>query len=194
MNNNSIPAKTIFITGISASGKSTLGKRLKDDLAASGVENVELLDGEAIRVKLASEGRLYGFSTAERNELSLQKAHICAEYNNKGIICVVCAICHVKEIREQMRTIIGEVMEVYLECPVDACAKRDYKGHYAKAFEGFYDNFIGVTEPYQESEHTELILHTGRDPIEECSQVLLKSAIAFLKKPKAKPVRLEVAE
>jgi len=184
-NNPARPA-TILITGIPASGKSTLGKRLRDDLIKSGITNVKLIDGEVIREALEKQGKHYGYSTAERNELSLQKAYMSLKYNQQGIICIVCAICHTRAIREEMRAIIGNFMEVYLDCPADICAQRDYKGHYLKAFQGLYDNFIGVTEPYQESGQLELVLHTGSDPIDGCAQTLLNSVMDFLKKPENK--------
>lgn len=181
VNNNSIHTGTIFITGISLSGKSTLGKHLKKDLEKKCINNVKLLDGEEIREQFAKQGKSFGYSTDERNKLALEIAHMAFEYNQEGIICIICAVCHVKETRTEMRKIIENVMEVYLDCPVNICAQRDYKGHYVKAFQGVYDNFIGVTEPYQKSDHVECILHTGRDSIEECSRRLFKSAIYFLK-------------
>ena len=82
--------------------------------------------------------------------------------------------------REEIRRIMGNIMEVYLDCPVNICAERDYKGHYAKAFKGLYDNFIGVTEPYQISDHVELVLYTGRDTINDCADILLEKTKKFL--------------
>lgn len=180
MNSNSIRPGTIFITGISISGKSTLGRCLKENLIKSGIDNVLLLDGEEIREQLAKRGKHYGYSTEERNKVALEIAHMAMEYNRKGIVCVICSICHLKEIRKQMRSIIGNVMEVYLDCPVSICAQRDYKGHYTKAFKGLYDNFVGVTEPYQVSEHIELIIHTDKNSINECTEILFQKVKDFL--------------
>jgi adenylylsulfate kinase-like enzyme len=171
---------TVFITGISASGKSTLGKKLKEGLLKNNIDKVKLLDGEDIREQLERQGKRYGYTTEERNKVALEIAHIALEYNRKGIICIICSICHLKLIRQQMRTIIGNYMEVYLDCPVEICAQRDYKGNYSKAFEGKLKNFIGVNEPYQKSDNVDLILYTGRDPAEKCSQRLLASVISFL--------------
>jgi len=72
-------------------------------------------------------------------------------------------------------------MEVYLDCPVNVCAQRDYKGHYRRAFAGEYDNFIGVTEPYELSEAPEKIINTAELTIEECSKILLNETLRFLK-------------
>ncbi|UCD54993.1 MAG: adenylyl-sulfate kinase [Candidatus Omnitrophota bacterium] len=188
MNNNSLETGTIFITGIPASGKSTLGKNLQDALLKVGIDNVKLLDGEVIRGELVKQGKRYGYSTDERNKVALEIAHAAQRYNKKSVISIICAICHVKETREEMRKIIGNVMEVYLECPVRICAKRDYKGHYAKAFQGAYDNFVGVTEPYQKSDHVELVLYTGNDSIAKCSRQLLESVLVFLEHSEEKEI------
>ena len=173
---------TIFITGISASGKSSLGKRLRGDLIKTGISNVKLLDGEEMRIQLAKKGKHFGHSTNERNKVALEYAHIAKDYNKKGMICIMCTIGHVRETRVEMRSIIGNVMEVYLDCPVDVCAKRDYKGHYAKAIKGQYDNFIGITEPYQKSDNAELVLRTDSESVEACSKKLLEAAMSFLRK------------
>jgi adenylylsulfate kinase-like enzyme len=180
MNSEAVRAGTIFITGISASGKSTLGKRLQEDLLKSGVSDVKLLDGEEMRKSLQKRGRYYGYSTDERNKIALKFAQIASEYNKQGFICVLCSICHIEKIRQQMRAIIGNVMEVYLDCPVSVCAKRDYKGNYDKAFKGLYSNFIGVTEPYQKSDKVELCLNTEKNSVEESAQLLFKSTVSFL--------------
>jgi len=186
VSNNLIRIGTIFITGISASGKSTLGKRLKENLLKTGINNVKFLDGEEIRKQLAKRGKCYGYSTVERNELALEFGHMALEYNRKGMVCIICSICHCKEIRAKMREVIGNVMEVYLDCPVTICAQRDYKGNYAKAFQGLYDNFIGVTEPYQKSDNVELVLQTDKNMVDKCSQTLLEEVLAFLKKGQGK--------
>ena len=93
----------------------------------------------------------------------------------------VCTIGHHRQTRERVREKIGRFFEVYLDCPVEVCAERDRNGHYAKAFAGLYDDFIGVTEPYQVSERVELVLDTDRKPVDECSAILLKEALEFLR-------------
>lgn len=182
-----IRAGTIFITGISASGKSTLGLRLKEDLASSGIRGARLIDGEDTRKRLLEQGKSYGYSPEERRQVALEMARMASEYNRQGIVCIICSICHTRALREEMRTMIGNVMEVYLDCPVRICAERDYKGQYAKAFEGLIDNFIGVTEHYQISEDVRLVLRTGEDSVGKCSKILLKSTMAFLKEGCEKP-------
>ena len=175
--------KTVLITGISASGKSTLGKRLGDDLINTGIDNVKLLDGENIRSHINNLGKNYGYSNDERNKVALEIALKASEYNKNGDNCIISSICHLKNTREQMKEIIGigNVIEILLDCPVSICAKRDYKNQYTKAFQGEYDNFIGVTEPYQKSDDVHLILHTGSYSIEDCSRKLLEFTLSFIR-------------
>jgi len=170
---------TVLITGISASGKSTLGIRLKEDLAKNGITNIRLLDGEDIRDTLKAKGKEYGFSNHDRHEVIKEITQLAVDCNNEGIGCIICSICHEKATREHMHDVIQNVMEVYLNYPVDSCAKRDRKGTYEKAFIGLYDNFIGVTEPYQVSNQVDLILNTGENSEDECAASLIKKALEF---------------
>ena len=172
---------TILITGISASGKSTLGRSLFDALLQNGFKKVELVDGEAFRERLRASGKEYGYSTEDRNAVLRETTRFALERNNLGYVCIVCTIAHVRNTREQIRERIGNFMEVYLDCPVEVCAERDKKGQYAEAFAGNHDNFVGVTEPYQRSEGVELTLDTNRESIEECSTILLIKTLSFLR-------------
>lgn len=169
---------TIWITGLSASGKTTLGLQLREALVSEGIRNVELLDGEELRKSL---GKSYGFSTEDRNAFALDIGQLAQECNEGGNIAIVCAISHVREIRLKIRKQIARFTEVYLNCPVEVCARRDYKGQYRKAFSGIYDNFIGVTEPYQLSDQPDLTLDTANGTKEHCSKVLLAHVLAFLR-------------
>lgn len=168
---------TIWITGLSASGKTTLGRHLVRELRQRGGTAVELIDGEEIRPTL---DRVYGYSRQERSLVVLAVAKLARQYNEEGKAVVVCAISHVEETRRQIRQYLGRFMEVYLYCPVEVCAQRDYKGNYRKAYSGLYDNFVGVTEPYEKSDSPELILDTANCSIDNCLATLLDRAIAFL--------------
>ena len=173
---------TIFITGISASGKSTLGRRLFEKMKEKSIENVRLIDGEEVRAELEKRGVHCGYDNKGRTKAALEMAKICHEYNEQGFICILCSICHRTKLRDEMRGKIKNVMEVYLECPVKICAQRDYKGNYEKAYKGLYVSFIGVTEPYQMSANVDLILHTGENSIEGCSNILFDSVTKYLTK------------
>jgi adenylylsulfate kinase len=168
MNDNQVP--TIWFTGLSASGKSTLSERLYNDLQKLGVTNVELLDGESVRDMLKNDS----FDKSSREKIGIQKARIALELNKQGKIVLVSGIAHKKRWRKDIRKMIDNYFEVYLDCDVKECSKRDYKGNYDKAFSGKLENFIGVSEQYEESDEYDFVLHTGRDSIETCSSLLLE--------------------
>ena len=172
---NLLTPGTIWITGLSASGKTTLGQRLQEDLLSRGIEEVVLLDGEVIRERIKS----FGYSPEKRNEVVFKVAELALEYNRQGKIVVVAAITHQRETRANVRKYLDRYMEAYLKCPVEVCAARDYKGNYQKAFSGELDNFVGVTFPYEESD-PELVLDTYKKSIEECSKELLSHTLDFI--------------
>lgn len=167
---------TIWFTGLSASGKTTLSTKLYKDLKALGVENIVLLDGESIR----DEMKNYDFDNSSRGKISYQKAIIAQKFNKEGNIVLVSGITHKAKSRLHNRNNIDNYYEVYLKCDVNICAERDYKNQYIKAFAGEYDNFIGVTEKYEEADIADLTLHTGLKSLNECSSLLLKNINTLL--------------
>lgn len=166
---------TIWITGLSASGKTTLAQRLTDDLKRRGFDDVVLLDGEAVRDHL----RLHGFSEHDRREVAFRKAEIARRYNDAGMGVIVTGITAQRETRQQIRSDVGRFMEVYLSCPAEVCAERDRKGHYKKALDGTIDDFVGVSMSYEVSDHPELTLDTAHRPVDECAWTLLDHASRF---------------
>ena len=168
-------AGTIWLTGLSASGKTTLAERLVTDLKKRGFGDIVLLDGEAVRDQL----HLRGYSRKDRNAVAFQKADIAKDYNDAGTAVVVTGITARKETRQEIRTRLPRFMEVHLDCPVEVCAKRDYKGHYTKAFDGSIGDFVGVSMPYEASENPELTLDTANDSVDDCARSLLECASRF---------------
>jgi adenylylsulfate kinase len=183
MKKHSFIPGTIWITGLTASGKTTLGKHLYDNLLQIGIDNVEFFDGEQLRKHL---DRKYGYSLEERFAVLENIIEIASKCNDRGKISIVSTISHKRKMRELARKRIAHFMEVYLECPVAICAQRDYKGHYKKAFAGEYEMFVGVTDPYELSERVELILDTASIPVEHSSQILFDQALKFLVNKAAK--------
>jgi len=177
MKNQNFKPGTIWIIGLSASGKTTLGNILFENLKNRGFDKVDFFDGEAVRESL---GDIRGYTVEDRNALNIHKARLASQSNLKGRIAIVTGISHKRDMRQEIRNNLKHFMEVYLKCPVEVCAKRDRKGHYQKAFRGEYNNFIGVTHQYEESENAELILKTDLISIEVCSSLLLKKALEFL--------------
>ena len=168
---------TIWITGLSASGKSTLGGKLFNDLKAIGVNNVKLLDGETIREEL---GDTFGYGTNERNAMLEKTIQMVRECNDNGNIAIVSTISHKRAIRQRARDAITNFMEVFLDCPLEVCIERDYKGHYKKAIIGEHEGFIGITESYETSDSPELVINTKSLTIVECQKLLLDEVVRFL--------------
>lgn len=173
-NANGFTPGTIWITGLSASGKTTLAKRLQADLLSHGFESVVLLDGEAVRERIKN----FGYSNEERNRVAFKIAELALEHNRNGEAVIVAGITHQRKTRAQIREYLGRYVEVYLKCPVEVCAARDYKGNYEKAFAGELDNFVGVTVPYEEA-NPDLTLETDIKPVDECAKILLARALEF---------------
>ena len=138
---------------------------------------MELLDGDETRKRLP---QTYGYSNEDRKTVGLLVSKLASDCNKRGNIAIVCAISHVKQTRAQIREHLGpDFVEVYLDCPVEVCADRDIKGHYQKALAGEYENFIGVTEPYQVSDQPELILDTVNQSVDQCTDILLDYILKF---------------
>ncbi|MCP4376887.1 MAG: adenylyl-sulfate kinase [bacterium] len=170
---------TIWITGVSASGKTTMGKYLSDALVSQGVPKVKWLDGEDVRKSLKSK---FGYSVKDRTEVIRHMITLANEYNSEGSVVIVSTISHRREVRSWVRSEIDSFMEIFLRCPVDVCAARDFKDNYRRAYDGEYSNFPGVTEPYEESS-PELVLDTANCSISECGELLTRHVLDFLHAP-----------
>jgi len=153
---------TLWFTGFSGSGKSTLSEIIEQRLQARG-RKVEVLDGDIVRTNL-SKG--LGFSREDRDTNIKRIAFVCSLLTRNGIICISAAISPYNEAREWARKEIGNFVEVYIKCPIEVCQARDVKGLYKLAAEGKV-NLTGISDPYEEPEHPELIVETDKETIEE---------------------------
>lgn len=168
-------AGTIWITGLSASGKSTLARALA--AALQDTRAVVLIDGDEFRARL---DRAYGYTLEDRFAVLELVVEAAREENSKGRAVVAATISHKQAMRAHARHRIGRFMEVYLDCPPRVCSLRDQKGLYRRAFAGEYACFPGVTEPYEASPDVELVLDTAALPLESALRRLLPAAIRFL--------------
>jgi adenylylsulfate kinase-like enzyme len=176
---------TIWITGLSASGKTSVGRGLASRLQADAYADLVLLDGDEFRARLQ---RKYGHSLQDRVAVLNQLVEAARTENVNGRAVIVTTISHKRAMREHARRRIGHFMEVYLDCPVEVCSSRDPHGFYRRAFAGEYTCFPGVTEPYERSANTELVLDTAASSIDTAVQRLLPEALAFLGAPARPPV------
>jgi adenylylsulfate kinase len=155
---------TIWFTGLSCSGKSTLSKRLEDALRKRGLNKIEILDGDVVRTNL-SKG--LGFSKEDRDINIKRIGFVCKLLSRNGVVAIAAAISPYREVRDFNRKEIGDFVEVYCKCPLDICIERDVKGLYKKALAGEIKNYTGVDDPYEEPFHPEVVIETDRETPEE---------------------------
>jgi adenylylsulfate kinase len=155
---------TVWFTGLSGAGKTTIAHLLQEHVKELG-QNVELLDGDVVRTNL-SKG--LGFSKEDRDTNIRRIGFVCNLLTRNGVIAIASAISPYRDIRDEVRQDIGEnFIEVFAECPLDELVKRDVKGLYEKAIRGEIKNFTGVSDPYEEPLKPEVVLHTAVEAIEE---------------------------
>jgi adenylyl-sulfate kinase len=161
---------TLWLTGLPRSGKSTVAGLVAGRLRATGVPNVELLDGDIIREGLCRD---LGFSREDRTENIRRISFVSKLLTRNGVAVIVAAISPYREDREVAREEIREFVEVWCKASIDACAERDYKGLYEKARRGEITNLTGVNDPYEEPEDADLVLDTeGEQPEESAERVM----------------------
>lgn len=154
---------TVWLTGLSGAGKSTISSELERVLREAG-QPVEVLDGDVVRTHL-SKG--LGFSREDRDTNILRIAFVASLLTRHGVSVITAAISPFAQAREQAREQIGDFLEVYVRCPIDELARRDVKGLYAKALAGELPNFTGVSDPYEEPEHPDVVVETDRESVHE---------------------------
>lgn len=154
---------TVWFTGLPCSGKSTLAHALKRRLGAVDLP-VEILDGDEVRTRLTKG---LGFSKADRDENIRRIAYVAKLLTRARAVAIVAAVSPYREIREEARAEIGHFVEIYVECPVEECIRRDVKGMYAKAINGEIANFTGVSDPYEAPLRPEVTVRTGAEEVGE---------------------------
>ena len=151
---------TVFFTGLSGSGKSTIANALMVKLLEDGSRPVTLLDGDIVRKNLSSE---LSFSK-EHRDLNIQRIGFVASEITKNRGIAICApIAPYANARRQVRDLItplGGFMEVHVSTPIEVCESRDRKGLYAKARAGIIQGFTGVNDPYEIPERAEIVIDT----------------------------------
>lgn len=170
-------AKTIWFTGLSGAGKSSLANELEKRLVAMG-RHTMLLDGDNIRMGL---NKNLGFRENDRIENIRRIAEVAKLMNDAGLIVLTSFISPFVRDRRSAREIIGDAfIEVYVSTPLEECERRDVKGLYKKARSGELSNFTGVNSPYEVPEHPEVVIDTSRGTMDECVEELLSQLKKWL--------------
>lgn len=158
-------ARTIWFTGLSGSGKSSLANELEKRLVAMG-KHTMLLDGDNIRMGL---NRNLGFKEDDRIENIRRIAEVAKLMNDAGLIVLTSFISPFARDRRNAREIIGsDFIEVYVSTPLEECERRDVKGLYKKARKGDLANFTGVNSPYEVPENPDIVIDTSSGTLDEC--------------------------
>ena len=164
---------TVFFTGLSGSGKSTIANALLVKFLEHGRRRVTLLDGDIVRINLSSE---LGFSEEHRNLNITRIGFVASEITKNGGIAICAPIAPYEAIRKKNREIIsklGGYIEVHVSTPLKVCEERDVKGLYAKARLGIIKGFTGIDDPYEKPVNPELSIDTSNISQEEAVQQLL---------------------
>ncbi len=155
---------TIWFTGLSGAGKTTVSRLVEKELRARG-HKVEILDGDVVRENL-SKG--LGFSKEDRDTNIRRIGFVCEILTRNDVVAIAAAISPYHAIRNENRARVGgRFVEVYAKCPLDVLAERDVKGLYKKAMRGEIKNFTGVDDPYEAPEHPEVVFESDKETPEQ---------------------------
>jgi ATP sulfurylase/adenylyl-sulfate kinase len=165
---------TIWLTGLSGAGKSTIARRLVEELRSRG-HGVEILDGDVVRANL-SKG--LGFSKEDRDTNIRRIGFVADLLTRNGVVAVIAAISPYRAIRDELRAQIGDFIEVHVDCPLDELVRRDVKGLYAKAIAGEISGFTGISDPYEAPLAPEVTLDTAAQSVEDCVASILGALAA----------------
>ena len=162
---------TVFLTGLTGAGKSTIGKALERSLFDRGRATVRL-DGENMRLGISRD---LGFSTQERSENLRRTAEIAALVNRQGLIAIAALIAPKAAVRDRARELIGNdrFVEVFLDPPIEVCRARDDAGLYAAADRGEIPQFPGVSASYDKPTDADLVLDTSVLDVAECVRAIV---------------------
>jgi adenylylsulfate kinase len=164
------PGLTVWFTGLSSAGKTTLSKAVCERLSGMGCK-VEMLDGDAMRLRLCKG---LGFSKEDRDENIRRIAFVAHLLTRNGVIALVSAISPYRAVREEARAEIGRFVEVFVNAPLDVCEQRDVKGLYRKARAGQLRGFTGIDDPYEPPLAPELECRTDKESLAESVEKVLR--------------------
>lgn len=163
------PPLVIWITGLPAAGKTTIGESLTKALKNHQLR-VEHLDGDRLR-KLFPDT---GFSRKSRNSHIHRVGYLAGMLEKNGVTVIASFISPYRDARAFVRSQCKSFLEVYLSTPLDECEKRDPKGLYKKARSGQIENFTGISDPYEPPENPDIKIDTSNQNVEETVQIILK--------------------
>ncbi len=162
---------TIWLTGMSGSGKSSVAATIADQLRSRGLA-VEVLDSGRIRAQI---NRSLGFSREEIEENTLRLAYECTLLNRNHVIAIVGSVSPYRAVRDKAREQIGAFVEVYCRCPMEVLMQRDEKGLYERALKDEVKHVAGVNAPYEEPLKPEVLLNTDQLTVDDAANQVIKT-------------------
>jgi adenylylsulfate kinase len=168
---NSHKGCTVWLTGLSGSGKSTIAVDLEKRLCERGVRSY-ILDGDNVRHGL---NKNLGFSPEDRTENIRRIGEVAKLFTDAATVTLTAFISPYRADRDQVRALMkpGDFVEVYVDCPVDVCEQRDVKGLYKKARAGEIKEFTGISAPYEAPDSPELTIKTSQQSVEQSAKQIL---------------------
>lgn len=163
---------TLWFTGLSGSGKSTIAIALERYLSSRG-HLCRILDGDNIRCGINSD---LGFSESDRRENIRRIAEVCKLFTSTGVITLATFVSPTRDLRRMAAEIIGrdDFVEIYVSTPIEECERRDVKGLYAKARRGEIADFTGVSAPFEAPDAADIVIDTSNIGIEECVRQIME--------------------
>ncbi len=167
---------TVWFTGLSGAGKTTICSAVHAELLARGYR-VEMLDGDAVRKHLCPD---LGFSKADRDENIRRIGFLAQLLTRNGIIALVAAISPYRAARDEVRNNICRFLEVHVDAPLQICEERDPKGLYRRARSGQLQGFTGIDDPYEAPIAPEIRCATDQYTVEICRDQVISAVLDYL--------------
>jgi adenylylsulfate kinase len=169
---NDHKSAVLWFTGLSGAGKSTLAHALEEELHQRGCRTF-VFDGDNVRHGLNSN---LGFSREDRKENIRRIGEMCKLFIEAGVIALTAFISPYSKDRDMVRQMVddGDFIEIFCDCNIDICERRDVKGLYTRARKGEIINFTGISAPYEKPINPEIMIDTGNTSLETCVNILLK--------------------
>ena len=174
---------TVWLTGLSGAGKTTINEAVYTELLARGIR-AEVLDGDIVRKHLSRE---LGFSRVERDENIRRIGFVAQLLARNGVVALVSAISPYRGVREEIRAGVGNFLEVFVNAPLDVCERRDPKGLYKKVRAGEISGFTGVDDPYEPPLSPEVECRTDLENIKESVDKVLSAILGRFAAGKSRP-------
>jgi adenylylsulfate kinase len=156
----------IWLTGLSGSGKTTTGRMLEQYFREKGLK-VEFLDGDELRRSISSE---LGFSKEDREIHARRVAYLSHLLSRNDVFTIVALISPYRSFREYARNLVGNFVEVWVQCSLETCMRRDPKGLYKNASRGNIKNMTGLQAPYEPPISPEVVINTESETPQECAK------------------------